>query len=59
MVTSPTLKRGIFTGVPVTMERKKPTNSDKDDDITMSWTTRIELGYPMPIHRSQNVEELL
>ena len=66
MLSSPALKRdyGIFAVHeyvdPLTMERKKPTNCDADDDITMSWTTRMELGYSMPTtHGSQNVGDLL
>jgi hypothetical protein len=61
MVTSPTQKQdyGILTVHeyvdPLSMERTKPTNYDKDDDITMSWTARIEHGYPMPTtYRIQN-----
>jgi hypothetical protein len=63
MLISPRLSHdyGIFTVHeyvdPLTKERKKPTNYDKDDDITMTWTTRMELGYPMPTPRQSRIVE--
>lgn len=54
MISSPDLIRnyGLLTVLeyvdPLTRERKRPTNYGEDLDITMTWTTRIDLDLPMP-----------
>jgi len=42
---------------PVTLDRQIPTNYWEDMDLTMTWTTRYELDFPMPRRRMEKVQE--